>query len=211
MLDTVKRSREHQSLPRGVVTRKEFREQLAKEFEIIADLGAKRGRPALSVLGAERKQIDLVSGVHIMRLLEDDYERKGYVIDTEMDDFRTDRGRRTFVGSILNNMSRFALKETPGAPLKTLYQSSGRFIRLRITEPGTRNGPGRYRYVTKRSASRLEVLAAFNTQQEEEHRRSKEVTTRLQTYAVALNQWPDGMTFEEAFTQEAARRQRRKP
>lgn len=196
-----------------VILQKDVRRRLVDEFLVIGDVGPRpvgRPRARASLLGAERRQIDLIVGVQVMRLFEEECAREGVVIDPEMDLYLTDKGRRIFVGGILNAASRFDLHEVSGAPVETLFKSSGKFIRIRRTEPSARGGPGRYSYITKHVASQMEVLAAFNTQREEEETRAGVVTGRLEAYAKALNAWPAGAaTFEEAFAMEASARLRR--
>lgn len=170
----------------------------------------RQGRKAHTVLGDDRKQVDLLVGVQVMQLHEQAAMQKGEVPEPRLKTYFNDRARREFVGSILTSSSKFNLRVSPGAPIETLFKSCGRFVRIKSREPAKNGGPGRYRYVAKPTATYLEILAAFNTQRDEEEARAGVVTERLEAYAMAIRSWPGtDLTFEEAFAAEAKARDSR--
>jgi hypothetical protein len=187
-----------------VKSRAEIRKRLEAEFLIVADVPLKQGRPKHSVIGTERKQIDILVGVQIFNALLEEYAKHGIIPDPAMEMELTTAGKRIFVSSILSKMSRVKPVVVPESPIQSLYKSLGPLVRMRKHKPVKRGEGGKFAYVARDSADRMSLEAGFAAHRIETQSRVNAAAAKTDVWVPALEILPAGLTLMEAYAREAS-------
>jgi hypothetical protein len=182
-----------------VVMEKELKRLFVENTLIVGDMRRSVGRPKASVLGSDRKQIDLDVGVAILTAILAEYESRNGTLDISIAHLRHRRPRRTWVSQKLSVMGSFNWAATGGNPIERFWNATrGGLLNIGISPKGL------VRRITAAGAAPMDVHAFCEMVKRGEltsaHRASHALSLGKDT-ALAMGK----RTLEEAYAEECER------
>lgn len=119
-----------------LVTAKQLTATFKEQVLIIGDMRKTTGRPKLSVIGAERKQLTIDLGHTVIAAILADIEKRNGKLDKSLMHLYTAKGQRTWAGTTLNQMASVNHGARGGNHIETLYKFVGDLIKIGLNEKG---------------------------------------------------------------------------
>lgn len=139
-----------------VVTDKQLAATFKEQVLIVSDLRRALGRPKLSVLGSERKEVTIDTGQAIFAAILSDIEKRNGKLDKPLTHLYSAKGQRQWAGMKLSQMAAVSSGATGGNDIERLWKYLGDLIITGLDQKG------RNRYIAAAGALPLEMTMYLN-------------------------------------------------
>jgi hypothetical protein len=181
-----------------IVTEKALTATFKEQVLIIGDMRKGAGRPKLSVLGSERRQLSRDLGQIIFAAVITDIEKRNGKLEKHLTHLYTAKGQRDWAGTKLSQMAQVNWSATGGNDIETLWKALGDLIIIGL------NQKGQNIYIVSNGSGGLEVgmfLALIRGRTAKHAHRGSGLISILEPGIVAMG----NRTLEAAYAEDCER------